>query len=175
MRGPGTDWARWSTWPCPWGFWACSRAYSWVFSLSTLALDGSSAGPRERGEGGLVRYADLALLALALPLFLVADWPLLGYAVAAAAWLVQRGVMVIADRRIAAALARRERRSAMGLTAATGLGRVWLLTLAALLVGLLAEDRDGLAAALLLVVLFTVQLAGSAFSRLLAQDREAAS
>jgi hypothetical protein len=142
--------------------------------LSTLALDGSSAGPRER-EGSLVRYADLALLALALPLFIVADWPLLGYAVAAGAWLVQRGVMMIADRRVAAALARGERRSAMGLTAATGLGRVWLLTLAALLVGILAEDRDGLAAALLLVLLFTVQLAGTAFSRLLAQDREAAS
>ena len=138
--------------------------------MSTLALDGSSAAPRGSREGSLVRYADLVLLALALPLFVVADWPLLGYAVAAGAWLVQRGIMVVADRRVAAALARGERRSAMGVTAATGLGRVWLLTLAALLVGLLAEDRDGLAAALLLVVLFTVQLATAAVARLLASE-----
>ena len=140
--------------------------------MSTLALDGSDSAPRERGEGSLIRYADLALLALALPLFVVADWPLLGYAVAAGAWLVQRLIMFVAERRVAAALARGERRSAMGLTAASGLARVWLLTLAALLVGLLADDRDGLAAALLLVVLFTVQLASTALARLLAQDRE---
>ena len=141
--------------------------------LSTLALDGSSAAPRERGEGGLVRYADLALLALALPLFMVADWPLLGYVVAAGAWLAQRAILLVVGRRVAAALARGERRQAMGLTGASVLGRVWLLALAVLLVGLLAEDRDGLAAALLLVVLFTVQLAGTALSRLLASDQEA--
>lgn len=140
--------------------------------LSTLALDGSSAAPRHKSEGGLVRYADLVLLALALPLFALADWPMLGYVVAAGAWLVQRLIMFAAERRVTAALARGERRSAMGLTAASGLGRVWLLTLAALLVGLLAEDRDGLAAALLLVVLFTVQLSSTALARLLEKDRE---
>jgi hypothetical protein len=118
----------------------------------------------------LIRYADLALLALALPLFLLADWPLLGYAVAAGAWLVQRGILALADRRVAAALAQGERRSAMGLTAASSLGRVWLLALAVLLVGLLGEDRDGLAAALLLVVLFTVQLGGAALGRLLSGE-----
>ena len=131
--------------------------------------------PSASRAGGPGRYADLLLLALALPVFVLADWPLLGYAVAAGAWLVQRAVMVLAERRVAAALARGERRSAMGLTAASGLGRVWLLTLAALLVGLLAEDREGLAAALLLVVLFTVQLAGAAIGRFLAPEREVSS
>ena len=61
----------------------CSRGSSWVLRLSTLAIEGSS----ELGGGGraalAVRYADLALLALALPVFLLAGWPLLGYAVAA--------------------------------------------------------------------------------------------
>lgn len=120
----------------------------------------------------MARFADLALLALALPLFILADWPMLGYAVAAGAWLVQRLILFTAERRVAAALARGERRSAMGLTAASGLGRVWLMTLAALLVGLTAEDRDGLAAALLLVVLFTFQLGSTALARLLEKDRE---
>ena len=40
----------------------------------------------------LVRYLDLVALAAALPLFLLADLPMLGYAVAAAAWLAQRGI-----------------------------------------------------------------------------------
>jgi hypothetical protein len=141
--------------------------------LSTLALDGSSAAPRNAREGSLVRHADLVLLALALPVFVLADWPLLGYAVAAGAWLVQRAIRAFADGRIRAALARGERRSAMGVTAVSSLGRVWLLTLAALLVGLLGEDRDGLAAALLLVLLFTVQLGTAALERLSAPEEPA--
>ena len=117
-----------------------------------------------------MRYADLVLLALALPLFVLADWPLLGYAVAAGAWLVQRGIIFIVDRRVAAALQAGDRRTAMGFTGASALGRVWLLALAVLLVGLLGEDRDGLAAALLLVLLFTVQLGTAALPRLASQE-----
>ncbi len=138
--------------------------------LSTLALDGSSAAPRDSGEGSLVRYADLVLLVLALPVFVLADWPMLGYAVAAGAWLLQRGILFLVDRRVAAALARGERRSAMGFTAVSSLGRVWFLALAVLLVGLAGEDRDGLAAALLLVLLFTVQLGVAGLSRLFAGE-----
>ena len=50
--------------------------------LSTLALEGSDAAAAEGGSrpGLLVRYADLLLLALALPIFIAAGWPLLGYA-----------------------------------------------------------------------------------------------
>ena len=40
--------------------------------------------------------------------------------------------------------------------AISGLGRVWMVTIAALLVGLFAEREDGLAAALLLTALFTI-------------------
>ena len=47
-----------------------------------------------------VGYADLALLALALPVFVLAGWPLLGYAVAAGAWLAQRGIQIAASRRV---------------------------------------------------------------------------
>lgn len=138
--------------------------------LSTLALEGSGAASRTGREGSWVRYADLAILALAVPLFIAADWPLLGYAVAAGAWLVQRGVLYLVERRVAASLAAGNRRGAMGLTGASALGRVWLLALAVLLVGLLGEDRDGLAAALLLVLLFTLQLGTGALQRLLAPE-----
>ena len=59
-----------------------SRGSSWGLPLSTLAIDGSSRPPQRRRRGMALRYADLVLLALALPVFIVAGWPLLGYAVA---------------------------------------------------------------------------------------------
>ena len=128
--------------------------------MSTLALDGSErAGV---GVWGVLRYLDLALLALALPVFVGADWPLLGYAVAAAAWSAQRLLLAYTNARAARSLAAGDRRDAFRTTAVSGLGRVWLVSVAALLVGLLAEREDGLAAALLVTALFTVQLATAA-------------
>ena len=106
------------------------------------------------------------LLALALPLFIVAGWPLLGYAVGAGAWLAQRVIRLVADRRASRALAAGDRRAALGTLAAATLGRVWLIALAVLLVGL-AERESGLAAAILCAVLFTVYLAGQVLVRVL--------
>jgi putative exporter of polyketide antibiotics len=116
-----------------------------------------------------LRYADLALLALALPLFVVAGWPLLGYAVAGGAWLAARAIGLVADRRVSRDLAGGERRHALGVTAMAMLGRVWLLALAVLLVGL-AEREAGLAAALLAAALFTVYLGGQGLARLFAPE-----
>jgi hypothetical protein len=140
--------------------------------LSTLALEGSSP---VRGGGRLaaaLRYADLALLAAALPLFVVAGWPLLGYAVAGGAWLCARAIGLIAERRASRDLAGGERRHAMGVMAMAMLGRVWLLALAVLLVGL-AEREAGLAAALLAAALFTVYLGGQGLARLFSEPDEA--
>lgn len=103
----------------------------------------------------------------ALPVFLLADLPMIGYAVAAAAWLVQRGVQIAADRRVKAALLAGKRQNAFGTLAATTLGRVWLVALAILLVGKLAEREDGLAAAVLTVLLVTAYLGGLFVSKLL--------
>jgi hypothetical protein len=130
--------------------------------LSTLALDGSERS----GAGALaiLRYLDLVLLVVALPIFLVADWPLLGYGVAAAAWIVQRFALAYANARAARSLAAGNRRDAFKTTAVSGLARVWLVSICALLVGLLADREDGLAAALLLAALFTVQLATAALA-----------
>lgn len=113
-----------------------------------------------------MRYADLALLALALPIFLLAGWPLLGYAVAAAAWLAQHAILLLAERRAASALARGDRRTALGFIGGATLARVWLVALAILLVGLLGQREDGLAAALLCLALVTVHLAALAMTKL---------
>lgn len=111
------------------------------------------------------KYVDPILLAAALAVFLLGGFPLLGYAVAAAVWIVQRGVQVYAARRAQAEMAAGNRQRAMGIVAATTLGRVWLMAAAVLLVGL-AEREAGLAAAVLVLVLFTVSFAAQGLAHL---------
>ncbi len=47
----------------------------------------------------ILRYLDIGVLVAALPAFLLADLPLLGYGATAAAWMAQRGIQVLAGRR----------------------------------------------------------------------------
>ena len=133
--------------------------------MSTLALNDSEMKRAGAGATAILRYLDLFLLAAALPVFIAADWPLLGYTVAALAWIAQRLVLAYTEARTARSLAAGDRRDAFKTTAISGLGRVWMVSVAALLVGLIAEREDGLAAALLLTALFTVQLALSAVTK----------
>jgi len=111
------------------------------------------------------KHVDLLVLAAALAVFIVGGLPMLGYAIAAGAWLAQRGIQVVAGRRIANELAGGNRQRAMGALAATTLGRVWLMVTAALLAGL-AEREAGLAAAVLLAILFTVSFAAAGIAHL---------
>src|SRR3954452_24987934 len=112
------------------------------------------------------KYVDLIALALALPVFLLGDFPLLGYAVGAAVWLVQRAVQSLAARRAREELSHGERQRAMGIVAGTGLGRVWLIAAVVLVVGLAVDEDGGLAAAVLLVFLFTISIAAQAYRHL---------
>jgi len=111
------------------------------------------------------KYVDLLVLAAALAVFLLAGLPMLGYAVGAVAWLAQRGIQMVAIRRSQAELKAGNRQKAMGIVAATTLGRVWLMATAVLLVGL-AEREAGLAAAVLVLTLFTVSFAAQGFAHL---------
>jgi len=115
----------------------------------------------------VLRYADLAVLALALPVVLVTPASLLGYAVAAGAWLIQRSFQIAAERAAARALARGVRRNALGMLAGATLARLWIVTLAILLVGTLGSSRAGLTAAVLSLVLVTVSLGGRALTHVL--------
>ncbi len=117
-----------------------------------------------------LKHADLVVLVLALPVFLVAALPLAGYATGAVAWLAQKAIKVWAERR-ALAIARRsaggERRSdaeaiadmrrVAGLTAGSLIGRGWLCALLIFAGYFLAgqDDDVGLAAAILVIVCFT--------------------
>lgn len=113
------------------------------------------------------------MLAAALPVFLLAGLPMAGYAVCAAAWISASAMQLAADRHVKRSLARANRNSALGTLAAATLGRVWLVALAILLVGL-SEREAGLAAAVLAAVLVTVHLAGMAIGRLISSDEEPA-
>lgn len=111
------------------------------------------------------KYVDLIALLAALAIFLLGDLPLLGYSVAAAVWLLQRGIQVLAQRRMKQELAAGNRQKAMGFVAGSTLGRVWLMATAVLLVGI-AERESGLAAAILLLALFTISFAAQGLAHL---------
>lgn len=118
------------------------------------------------------KHVDLLVLAAALAVFVLGGLPLLGYAVAAGAWLAQRGIQVLAARRTADELAAGNRQRAMGIVAATTLGRVWLMVTAVLLGGIV-EREAGLAAAVLLLILFTISFAAQGIAYLLEPEGQA--
>jgi hypothetical protein len=138
--------------------------------MTSLAAEVDSPMGEPGTMAKAVLYVDLVLLAAALPVFLVADLPMLAYGVIAVVWLASLGVELLGRRTAQRRLEAGDRRAAMGLTAATGLGRVWLVTLSVLLVGVLDERETGLAAAVLAAILFTAHFAGLLFSRLLTPE-----
>jgi hypothetical protein len=108
-----------------------------------------------------VRYLDLVLLALALPVFVLGGLPMLGYAAGATAWLVQRGVQVLLNRK---AVAADDPRTTVGIAAGSMIGRGWLVALTIFAAGLKDEDA-GLASAVLVIVLFTAYFTVSMIMR----------
>jgi uncharacterized membrane protein YkgB len=117
------------------------------------------------------KYVDLVVLAAAAVVFVVGDFPLLGYAVAATVWLAQRGIQWLAQKRSTEALKNGNRQRAMGIIAATTLGRVWVMCLVVLLVGL-AQRTAGLSAAILLAALFTISMGAAGMAYLLEPEEE---
>jgi hypothetical protein len=100
----------------------------------------------------LVRQLDLLLLAVSLPIFLIGGLPMAGWGVGAGAWLVQRAVQAYTNRRAREA---EDARTTVGVLAGSMIGRGWLVAIAIFLVGL-HDNSAGLAAAILVVALFTV-------------------
>jgi hypothetical protein len=100
----------------------------------------------------VLRNADLALLVIALPVWIAAGLPLLGWAAATVAWLASRGLQAYLERR---AIATGSRQAALAARAGSLVGRLFAVTLAVLVAGLI--DREaGLSAGVLAVVVFTV-------------------
>ena len=100
----------------------------------------------------ILRNLDLIVLAVALPVFVAAELPLLGWAAATFAWVGSRVLQEFAERRAAAS---GDRRAAMGARAATLMGRLYLVGLTVLAAGVI-EREAGLTAGILSVLVFTV-------------------
>jgi hypothetical protein len=100
-----------------------------------------------------LRVLDLALLALALPVFLIAPLPFLGWVTAAVIWLLWRGIGRWADAKAAASS---DPRVVVGYETGAMIGRGWMLGLSLLGAGLLFGNDVGLSAAVLDFALFTV-------------------
>ena len=121
------------------------------------------ARPAESGLGGrasdpliVVRYLDVVIVVLAAPFVVLLGAPVLGYAVAAAAWIVLRIAGAALERHVAR---KQDPRAVLGLTMTSLVIRAWLIGLTILAVGLLADREDGLTAGITVLVAFTVYFA----------------
>jgi hypothetical protein len=103
----------------------------------------------------LVRYADVLLVLLAAPFVILMGGPMLGYVVGAVAWIATR-ILGVAVERYARG---RDAKQQVGLNFGALMGRAWILGITILVVGLQGDREDGLMAALLALVAFTVYLA----------------
>jgi hypothetical protein len=108
-----------------------------------------------------IKQLDLVLLAVALPVFLAGDLPMLGWAAGAAAWLVQKGLQLLLARKAAAS---DDPATVVGLTAGGTIARGWLVAGIIFTAGL-SDNSAGLAAALLVVILFTAYFTVGMFMR----------
>ena len=104
-----------------------------------------------------IRYMDVILVVLAAPFVILMGGPVLGYVVGGGAWILTRILGVVVDR----SARKRSARAQVGLSFGALMGRAWILGITILVVGLAGEREDGLMAALLALVAFTVYLATS--------------
>ena len=103
----------------------------------------------------MLRYLDIVLVVAIAPFVVLADLPLTGYLVGAAAWVVQRFAAIALEQRAKNA---KDARTAVGLNLAGMFGRAWFVALTILIVGKAHDRDDGLMAAVLILVAFTVYL-----------------
>ncbi|MBX5439995.1 MAG: hypothetical protein IRZ32_00555 [Solirubrobacteraceae bacterium] len=109
----------------------------------------------------LGRRLDVLALVVALPVFIAAGFPLLGWAGTTVAWIGQLALQATLDRRAQTA---EDTRQLFGYIAGSLIGRSWMLALVIFAVGII--DRPaGLAAAVLALVVFTIYLVTSLISR----------
>ena len=101
----------------------------------------------------VLRNIDVPVLALALVLFLVAGFPVLGWVTGAGAWAIQRLISEYAARKSERA---DDPRAKVGILAGSMIGRGWLVAGIIIAVGLNNNDA-GLGAAVLFIAVFTVQ------------------
>lgn len=106
--------------------------------------------------GAALRFLDVGLILLALPFVALADLPMLGYAVGAGAWVLQRLAGEWAEHRARTAT---DARTAVGLSVASIIARAWVVGLAIIAVGLAGSRDDGAMAAGTVLAAFSIYFA----------------
>jgi len=101
----------------------------------------------------VLRYLDILVGVLALPVFVLADVSLAGWITGFGTYAAQRAIGELATRRAAAS---EDTRTTVGLMAGSMIGRGWLVALTIFAVGVTVGDEAGLSAAVLFIALFTV-------------------
>jgi hypothetical protein len=102
----------------------------------------------------VLKNVDVIALAVALVLFLIAGFPLAGWLTGAGAWAVQRGINELAVRKAQSA---EDVRARVGYLAGSMILRGWVVAGIIIAVGIGNRDA-GLAAAILFLAVFTLQL-----------------
>ena len=110
-----------------------------------------------------LRHLDIVLVLLVAVPALALGAPALGYAVGAAAWILQRAASVAADRWLAEMTDYRRR---IGYGVGSSMLRVWLLACAIMIVGLTATRADGLTAALVIFGAFSLYFVAAALAHM---------
>ena len=103
----------------------------------------------------VLRNLDLAVLAIALPVFVAAGIPVLGWVTGAGLYVGQRLIRMLAERKANAA---DDPRTTVGLLAGSMIARGWIVAGAILAVGLTTDSDVGLSSAVLFLATFTVAL-----------------
>jgi hypothetical protein len=109
-----------------------------------------------------LRWLDVILVVLGAPIAILMGAPALGYLVGAAAWIVNRAIGALVERKARTAT---DVRATVGLNLGALIARSWLVGLTILAVGLAGEREDGLTAAILVLAAFTIYFATSLLSR----------
>jgi hypothetical protein len=103
----------------------------------------------------VLRNMDLAVLAVALPVFIAAGIPILGWVTGAGLYVGQRLIRMLAERKAEQA---DDPRTTVGVLAGSMIARGWIVAGAILAVGLTTESDVGLSSAVLFLATFTVAL-----------------
>lgn len=134
-------------------------------AAAPTSADPASVAPVRGSEAGAVfflRNLDLLLIPMAVPVVLLLGAPVLGVLVGAVLWVGQRLIELGVAR---VAQTKDNVRVAVGYNLGVMVGRAWLVGLTILAVGTLGDRQDGLAAAILVFVAFTIYFAGSLLAR----------
>jgi hypothetical protein len=138
---------------------------------SAVVAEGHHPGPAgPNAMRTLLRFPDFIALGVALPIFILADLPLVGWAVAAITWFGSSALITYMQLRAATAT---EARQQVGLVVGGSLARAWIAAAGILIAYLIGGDDAGLACALLMIGLFTIYFFNKMFTHLLTPAQKA--